>query len=189
MGRENESRNKVMKYIDEKKEPLTQGMWSDGTSWSFVVSSEPIDPALCTAVFCITTYEGKLLLTENGKRGWEIPGGHKEEGESIQDAVIREVAEETGAVIDDIEMFGFKVISPESPVPHRDRPGEFYPFPHSYIPYFFAEAKKLSPSKLAEDVRGVKSVSLNEAKEMLAQGHNHDILLDYLKQLSKIEID
>ncbi|KEK22666.1 NUDIX hydrolase [Bacillus gaemokensis] len=40
--------------------------------------------------------EGKILLIRGSRRGWEQPGGQVEEGESIQDAVIREVKEETG---------------------------------------------------------------------------------------------
>ncbi|PFN05219.1 MULTISPECIES: NUDIX hydrolase [Bacillus cereus group] len=40
--------------------------------------------------------EGKILLIRGPCRGWEQPGGQVEEGESIQDAAIREVKEETG---------------------------------------------------------------------------------------------
>jgi ADP-ribose pyrophosphatase YjhB (NUDIX family) len=43
---------------------------------------------------------GKLLLVQEGKehcRGqWSLPGGRVEEGESLVDAVMREVLEETG---------------------------------------------------------------------------------------------
>jgi 8-oxo-dGTP diphosphatase len=48
--------------------------------------------------------EGKILLIRGPRRGWEQPGGQVEEGESIQDAVIREVKEETGI---DIEVTKF----------------------------------------------------------------------------------
>jgi 8-oxo-dGTP diphosphatase len=48
--------------------------------------------------------EGKILLILGPRRGWEQPGGNVEEGESIRDAVIREVKEETGI---DIEVTKF----------------------------------------------------------------------------------
>lgn len=47
--------------------------------------------------------EGRLLLIrrghEPGKGLWSIPGGKVEDGESDQDAVVREVLEETGLVV------------------------------------------------------------------------------------------
>lgn len=38
----------------------------------------------------------EILLINGPKRGWEIPGGRVEEGESVSSAVIRETKEETG---------------------------------------------------------------------------------------------
>lgn len=51
-----------------------------------------------TRVVCVCKYHDKFLFSFNKKRnGWEIPGGHIEEGETWQDAVKREMYEETGA--------------------------------------------------------------------------------------------
>ncbi|MFP7176887.1 MULTISPECIES: NUDIX hydrolase [Bacillaceae] len=40
-----------------------------------------------------------ILMVKNVKGYWEFPGGAVEEGEHLQQAVIREVREETGYVI------------------------------------------------------------------------------------------
>lgn len=46
-------------------------------------------------------------LSTHGHGSWAFPGGHVEFGETPEQAVIREAAEETGLVIETIEKVGF----------------------------------------------------------------------------------
>lgn len=63
-----------------------------------------IEEPNCVLVFAF--YRGKLLLTRHNCRGWELPGGKREKGESILQTVHREMREETGGELDAIEKVG-----------------------------------------------------------------------------------
>jgi len=39
---------------------------------------------------------GEVVFVEHPERGWEIPGGHLEENETPEEALMRELLEETG---------------------------------------------------------------------------------------------
>lgn len=55
----------------------------------------------------IENNEGKILMVKSPDRGWEIPGGQVEEGESLTDALTREIKEESGI---DIEVGNLKTV-------------------------------------------------------------------------------
>ncbi|MBZ9820376.1 NUDIX domain-containing protein [Mesorhizobium sp. CA4] len=52
--------------------------------------------------------DGRILLQKRTDFGvWGLSGGNAEEGEGLEAVVIREVIEETGLIVSDIEPFGF----------------------------------------------------------------------------------
>lgn len=57
-------------------------------------------------VLVICQFGDQWLLTKHSKRGLEFPGGKKEDGETIEEAAIREVYEETGAKISKLIVVG-----------------------------------------------------------------------------------
>lgn len=167
---------------------ITQDVWND-IPWQFIADTQYPDPTLCTAAFCIVTYQGKLVLPQHVTRGFEFAGGHIDGSESVGETIIRETREEALAVIEAPILFGYKKISPIKPIPHRDTPGAFYPYPHSYIPYFYAEATELLGQEyLTPDIQGVTLVNFAEVVKLLQPGHNHDILLRYLLDNKLIEV-
>ncbi len=52
----------------------------------------------------VTNEKGEILLINCPWRGWEYPGGMVEPGETLQQALLREIKEETGA---EVEITGF----------------------------------------------------------------------------------
>ena len=62
------------------------------------------DESEYTRVVCVCRYKDKYVFSYNKKRnGWEIPGGHIEEGETWIEAAKREMYEETGATKINVE--------------------------------------------------------------------------------------
>lgn len=49
-----------------------------------------------SAVFLLAFRDDSILAARN-ERGWDIPGGHIENGENVEDAIARETLEEAGA--------------------------------------------------------------------------------------------
>ncbi|MEO7421525.1 MAG: NUDIX domain-containing protein [Ornithinibacter sp.] len=70
---------------------------------------EGVQPRQRVAAYAVVVAEGALLLTQlSGTTGaagrWNLPGGGIDPGESPVEAVLREVAEETGQVVDRVRL-------------------------------------------------------------------------------------
>ncbi|MFP3512697.1 nucleoside triphosphatase YtkD [Peribacillus sp. SIMBA_075] len=68
-------------------------------------------------VFVLSRYKGRWVLTKHRERGLEFPGGKREAGESIEETAIREVYEETGGLVGQLQFLGqYKVHDPVKPI-------------------------------------------------------------------------
>ena len=59
---------------------------------------------IVSAATIVINDQQEILLIKGPRRGWEMPGGQVEEGESLKDAAIRETKEESGI---DVEIVSF----------------------------------------------------------------------------------
>jgi len=66
-----------------------------------------IDQEKLKYTIIISKYKGKYILIRNKSRTiWELPGGKREDGESILESARRELYEETGAIKYDLDPAG-----------------------------------------------------------------------------------
>jgi 8-oxo-dGTP diphosphatase len=65
-------------------------------------------------VLVICRFFDQWLLTRHKERGWEFPGGKREPGETLEVAALREVEEETGAKLKNLQFIGEYEVTYES---------------------------------------------------------------------------
>ncbi len=117
-------------------------------------------------VDCIIRYKQGIVLIQrrHPPEGWALPGGFVEIGETVEDAVRREVCEETGLELENLAQF--RVYSD----PDRD------PRFHTVSVLFTADGKGVLRG--GSDAKVAKVFKLNELPEEICFDHS-EIIEDY----------
>jgi 8-oxo-dGTP diphosphatase len=112
-------------------------------------------PRLTSGVLVV--HDGKYLLAERNKENyngyWIIPGGGVQFGETIQEAALREIKEETNLDVELIKLIGHKEVI--------NVPGDY----HSIVFFHLAKPKHLD-IKAQEDVSAAKFFTMEEIKKL-----------------------
>jgi 8-oxo-dGTP diphosphatase len=92
--------------------------WMPPDSEARLYHTDEMPPAgICYTAFAFAFIEDRMLLAHLVKRGWDIPGGHIEPGESPEQAVIRETIEETQVMVEPVELVGIAELEVFSSLP------------------------------------------------------------------------
>lgn len=101
--------------------------------------------------FAVIKCEEKILMIYNKwRKQWELPAGKREEGETEKECAIRELYEETGQNIPDLDFLGLLKLK-------NSFNGEI-----KYNPVYSASVAQLQPFIENEEVTEVKLWSLEE---------------------------
>lgn len=89
---------------------FTKEYWNDGAvEVDFIIGRPPEDTPISASGAFTFIEPSQLVLTKN-QRGWDLPGGHVEEGETVLEALHREIEEEIeGRIVAEPIMLGYRL--------------------------------------------------------------------------------
>lgn len=118
----------LMTFLSQHRIAATESAtWAEGQielSASLIITSDSPPDDLVTSARCIVTTMDQILVMVNPGGRHILPGGRREQDESIEDALNRELREETGIVYDRAERVAVLHFHHETPIPLN------YPYPY-----------------------------------------------------------
>jgi 8-oxo-dGTP pyrophosphatase MutT (NUDIX family) len=121
-------------------EPTRIAPWNNAYELTFYhcnVLPPHVEPHLINCAFILAfDKHHNLLLGKHALRGFDLPGGKCEEGETPEETACRECAEEVGLRLtpEDLTLLGYESVHDPGKQPHNPK----YPFPTAYFVFYVA---------------------------------------------------
>jgi 8-oxo-dGTP diphosphatase len=136
-----------------------------------VLTHTPPPSEQVTAALVLAFSGDRFLMADLVRRGLDIPGGHVEHGESLEEAMRREVYEETGARLDEAQVLAwehYRLLG--------QRPENYpYPYPDSYMLFYCARVLAIDSISANDETRGPVLLAPNEARRTTWVRRNPDL--------------
>ena len=146
--------------------------WAPQPNESQIVLSSHLPPLeLIATAFVLAFASDRILMTNLVHRGWDIPGGHIEPGESPEETARREVLEETQTTPGPLHLLGYQHLRLSGPKP----PSYRYPYPDSYQVFYWAYIATFSDFLPTAETQGRALFPPSEARNLSWVQHNREL--------------
>lgn len=141
--------------------------WGDDQSTEVVFEAinELPPQELITACMVFAVHDKDKLVLSKPARGWGLPGGHREEGETAEECLLREAMEEAAVTLENLELIGRWTTKKRFHSPHNAQ----YP-DQGYQLLYIANVKELNEFTPQHETLERIVVPISEVKD-----YHHDI--------------
>jgi ADP-ribose pyrophosphatase YjhB (NUDIX family) len=168
--------NRILSFLAAQHQPF--GSWREewlGVPLEFKAClSGELPPRELIGSVRALVLRGDDVLVSHMDRPWLMVGGRMEQGETVEQTLLREVAEETGWIARPIAVIGFIHVR------HLDgqRPDWGRPAPHFLDPVFGVEALRYDPTLIGADDMNCRLVAMSEVEQFGLE----EVNLTFLRQ-------
>ncbi len=139
----------VLQSFLQGKNPFhgTQALWTDGTlplRVRYFLSNYQAPEELVTSVRCLVQQNESVLALRNRDGVHVLPGGRRQDEETLEQTLRREVCEETGWLVDNISLLGFMHLEHLGPKPS----GYEFLYPHFLQVVYHSHASRHVPESM-----------------------------------------
>lgn len=128
-----------------------------------ILGEEPANPGDISASFIFAFKGDEVLMAQVYSRGWDIPGGHRENAETSEEAITRELFEECGTSPILMGPLGYLEITLSGEKPPQPYP---YPFPTSYLMFYWGIVDKVGEPSASMEVGEPQFFNEKEARKL-----------------------
>jgi 8-oxo-dGTP pyrophosphatase MutT (NUDIX family) len=160
--------------------------WGDDQSTEVVFEAiNHLPPQeLITACMVLAVHGKDRIVLSKPARGWGLPGGHREEGETAEECLLREAMEEAAMTLENLELIGRWSTKKRFHSPHNAK----YP-DQGYQLLYVANVKELNEFTPQLEITERTIVPIVELKDYHHDTDNFMPILNYVIEAGYLKLE